>query len=338
MRIALINHEYTLSGASVMLLKIADHLLRAGHRCALVPMLATPGPIEAEYLRRGIPILSPAPFRQFETAICNTVYTARAVRVAAEATRAIWWIREAEAGRRLLEQEPHLAAAFGDAAAVVFQTAYQRDVVYREYLAGVDPARIFVIPNGVELPASGPSAAKTRPIRAVCVGAVDLRKRQGDLIRAVAATGRTDIDCALIGRLWELGPAAQAIAAREPDRFRLLGELSHDETVAWLRSADIFALPSASESQPGAVLEAALTGSAPVLTDLPVYRGVWRHGENALLHPVGDVSALAAAIDALAADPALRLRLAQAARATALQYTNARHFAAIDALLATVVG
>jgi glycosyltransferase involved in cell wall biosynthesis len=338
MRIALVNHEYTLSGASVMLLKIADHLLRAGHRCALVPMLSTPGPIEAEYVRRGIPILSPAPFREFDAAICNTVYTALAVRVAAKATRAIWWIREAEAGRRLLEQEPQLAAAFGDAAAIGFQTAYQRDAVYRDFLAAVDSARAFVIPNGVELPASGPCVAKTRPIRAVCVGAVDLRKRQGDLIRAVEATGRKDIECAIIGRLWQLDPAAQAIAAREPDRFRLLGELPHEETVAWLRSADIFALPSVSESQPGAALEAALAGSALVLTDLAVYRGVWRHGENALLHPVANLPALAAAIGALVADPALRLRLAQAARATALQFSNARHFAAIDALLTRVVG
>ena len=168
----------------------------------------------------------------------------------------------------------------------------------------------------------------------ITVGTVYELKRQGDLIRAVHALGRADIECVLIGKLMQLGEEEQRIARGAPDQFKLLGELPHEETLAWLRSSDICCLPSRSESQSNTLFEAALTGSALVATDLPSYRGIWRDGENALLHGIGDVGALADAIQRLASDPALRLRFANAAAKTAAEFTEDRLFAGVDRVLA----
>lgn len=338
MRILLVNHEFTMSGASVNLLRIADHLVRSGHECSVFPSRPSEGPIEGEYVRRGMPILQQAVFREYDTAICNTLYSGFIVSMAAPYTRPIWWIREAEPGVEYILTKPAILRAFNDAAAVVFQTPFQRDDVYRSFIYSLDPAKFFIIPNGHNIAREGPSMPKTRALRVVAVGTVYERKRQRDLIRAVHALDRADIECVIIGKMVHLDEAEQAIAHAAPDRFKILGELPHPETLAWLRSADIYCHPSRSESHSNILFEAAATGSTIVAANLLTYRGLWRHGENALLYPVGDVGALARALEQLANDPALRARLAAAAAVTAAEYTEERLFASVDRLLAAVRG
>jgi ribosomal protein S18 acetylase RimI-like enzyme len=70
---------------------------------------------------------------------------------------------------------------------------------------------------------------------------------------------------------------------------------------------------------PRSAIEAAAMGKALVLTDIRGCREVARHDREALLVPPRDPGALAAAISRLAADPALRQRLAAAARGRALE-------------------
>jgi glycosyltransferase involved in cell wall biosynthesis len=338
MRILLVNHEFTMSGAAVNLLKIAGHLLRSGHECAVLPARPGSGPIGAEFVRMGIPILEQAAFREFGVTLCNTTRAGFVVSMATPYTRTIWWIREGESGLEYILQRPAIASAFRDARVIVVQHEHQRDNVYRSFLYERDPATVFVVSNGYRIARAGPTAARTRPIRVIAVGTIYALKRQGDLIRAIEALGRPDIECVLIGAQVELGEAEQRIARAAPDRFRFLGELPHEETLAWLRSSDICCLPSRSESQSNTLFEAALTGNALVATNLPTHRGIWRHGENALLHPIGDVEALARAIARLADDVPLRRRLADAAAAKAGEFTEERLFAGVDRVLAAACG
>jgi glycosyltransferase involved in cell wall biosynthesis len=334
MRILLVNHEFTTSGASVNLLAIADHLVRSGHDCSVVPSRPSTGPIEAEYRRRGIPILQQVSFPTFAVAICNTLQTGFVLSMAAPHTRTVWWIREAESGLEYILQRPAIVRAFRDARIIVLQHEHHRDNVYRSFLYRRPPETVLIVPNGFRIPRDGPVAPKTRPIRVIAVGSIYELKRQGDLIRAVHSLGRPDIECVIIGRMHELGEEERRIAAAAPDQFRLLGELPREEVLAWMRSAEICCLPSRSESQSNILFEAALTGSSLVASDLPTHRGIWRDGENALLHRVGDVGALARAISRLATDPELRRRLAAAAAATASEFTEERLFANVDRVLA----
>jgi len=71
-------------------------------------------------------------------------------------------------------------------------------------------------------------------------------------------------------------------------------------------------------ASPLKLFEYMASGQAVVVSDLPAWADVVRDGENALLFPAGDVTALAQVLARLRADPALRARLGATARAEAL--------------------
>jgi glycosyltransferase involved in cell wall biosynthesis len=91
-----------------------------------------------------------------------------------------------------------------------------------------------------------------------------------------------------------------------------------DTAPVW-RDAHIAVLPSYREGLPKALLEAAASGRAIVATDVPGCREVARDGVNALCVPARDARALAAAIDRLARDAALRARFGAAGRDLAVR-------------------
>jgi glycosyltransferase involved in cell wall biosynthesis/ribosomal protein S18 acetylase RimI-like enzyme len=92
-----------------------------------------------------------------------------------------------------------------------------------------------------------------------------------------------------------------------------------DDVRDLLAVMDVFVLASWREGMPRSAIEAAAMGKALVLTDIRGCREVARHDREALLVPPRDPGALAAAISRLAADPALRERLAAAARRRAVE-------------------
>jgi glycosyltransferase involved in cell wall biosynthesis/ribosomal protein S18 acetylase RimI-like enzyme len=87
-----------------------------------------------------------------------------------------------------------------------------------------------------------------------------------------------------------------------------------DDVRDLLAVMDVFVLASWREGMPRSAIEAAAMGRPLVLTDIRGCREVARHEREALLVPPRDPDALAGAIVRLAADPALRQRLAVAAR------------------------
>ena len=108
---------------------------------------------------------------------------------------------------------------------------------------------------------------------------------------------------------------------------RLAGELSLTDRVAipgrvpdvapYLGRADVFALPSLEEGSGSlSVLEALHAGVPVVATDVDGMPEDLTDGEDSLLVPPNDSSALAAALRRLIEDPDLRRRLGAAARRT----------------------
>ena len=173
-------------------------------------------------------------------------------------------------------------------------------------------------------------------MRVVCVGSIYPRKRQADLIKAVAQLRNLSIECRLVGQMVSLEEEAAGIARRSPRRFSIMGQLPHAETMRLLDRADVLALPSSSECLPIAPLEAGQRGKAILLSDLPAHEGVWRHGVNCLMHPVGDVTLMAHSLRILASDAQLRQRLGAQARRVAAPYRNDIFLARLSLVIASL--
>jgi glycosyltransferase involved in cell wall biosynthesis len=118
-------------------------------------------------------------------------------------------------------------------------------------------------------------------------------------------------------------PSATIAAWANGETRRYRG-FTRDVAAVW-RDADIFVLPARSrEGMPRALLEAAASARAAVVTDVPGCRHFVRDGQEGLVVPPDDAIALADALERLALDPELRARLGAAARAKLLAgYTEA---------------
>jgi glycogen synthase len=102
----------------------------------------------------------------------------------------------------------------------------------------------------------------------------------------------------------------------------ILGPLSPDRLHDWYRRASIYALPARYEPFGYSALEAALSGCALVLGDIPSLRELW--GDSATFVPPADGHALRSALAELISQPALRERMASLAHRRARRFTADR--------------
>jgi glycogen synthase len=171
-------------------------------------------------------------------------------------------------------------------------------------------ARTVVIPNGRSLPSSSSSVSKEPFILAV-----------GRLWDEAKNVGFLDW---IAPRLpWPVYLAGEG--GREGEdlpRIHLLGRLSGSEVIEWMSRASIYALPARYEPFGLSILEAALSGCALVLGDIPSLRENWDNGA-ALFVPPCDGDALADAILRLINDDALRTQIAARAKERARLFTPA---------------
>jgi glycosyltransferase involved in cell wall biosynthesis len=114
-------------------------------------------------------------------------------------------------------------------------------------------------------------------------------------------------------------PDGSETQARE---VNALGRLPSEQLAGWFARASIYALPAVYEPFGLSVLEAALSGCALVLGDIPSLREIWH--EAAVFVDGRDHTAVAAGINRLIADRDLRLALARQARLRALDLTPER--------------
>jgi glycogen(starch) synthase len=174
------------------------------------------------------------------------------------------------------------------------------------------PARGTVIPNGVAT--SRFSVATKEPFVLAAGRLWDEAKNLGAL-SAVAPHLR-----------WPVYVAGSVHhpdgSTRRNEGVRALGWLPSDALRGWMSRASIYALPARYEPFGLSVLEAALSGCALVLGDLPTLREVW--GDSAAYVVPDDCPALLRTIERLARDRVLRRAMSAAARARGLSFTAER--------------
>jgi glycosyltransferase involved in cell wall biosynthesis len=186
-------------------------------------------------------------------------------------------------------------------------------------------ARCYSIPNAM---APCYFAVQPRPrtagdFRLLYVGAILPRKGVGDLVEALPrlpaarlrliGPARPDYERTLRQQATRLGVAGQ---------IEWLGVKLEDDIARVMADSDLLVLPSLVENMPMCIGEAFAAG-VPVVSTTAAGIPDWvEHGQTGWLVPPGNAAALAEAMAGLLADPALRARLAAAARAKALaRYT-----------------
>jgi glycosyltransferase involved in cell wall biosynthesis len=117
---------------------------------------------------------------------------------------------------------------------------------------------------------------------------------------------------------------------------RFLGSLPRERVLRLFRAADATVLSSSWENFPHTVVEALAEGTPVISTAVGGVPEVVRDGENGLLVPVGDVPALAAAIERFFGDQALRERLTGAAARSVAGHTEEAVFTRIEEELVRV--
>jgi glycosyltransferase involved in cell wall biosynthesis len=210
---------------------------------------------------------------------------------------------------------------------------------------GRDAARAVRVYNGLDLarfPYADPGA---RPPTVVSVGRLVEKKGMDVLVDACALLAERGVDlrCVIVGGgELEAGLRAQVAARRLDGRVTLLGPQPQDTVRRVVASAAAFAAPCVvgadgnRDGLPTVLLEAMALGTPCVSTDVTGIPEVLRDGDTGLAVPQRDPAALAAALERLLADAALRVRLARRARALVAAEFDAtrqaarlrRHFAA----------
>lgn len=222
-------------------------------------------------------------------------------------------------GRQILKTR--LTAAL--ARAIVYNSRFVRQEY--EHLYGFPQSKGNVIVNAA--PEAEGWTAPERPRSRVVVGYLGRladEKRIDILIRALAVMRRRN-EVQLV--IWGDGPLRDLLAGLAGqlgvlDRVEFRGSTT-DPAEAYAET-DIVAVCSRRESSSNTVLEAMAAGKAVVVSNAGGLPELIDDGRAGVSLPVGDVEAVAAALDQLVADPAERLRLGRAAQAVARQRHDAR--------------
>ena len=137
-------------------------------------------------------------------------------------------------------------------------------------------------------------------------------KRHRDALRALAAARRRDVHLVLLG----VGPLMDEVRA-EADALGLRGRVHllgfRSDVPAWLSASFATILPSEREGLPRCIMESFCLARPVISTRI---RGVRElvDDDTGMLTAVGDTAAMAAAIDALAADPERSARMGRVGR------------------------
>lgn len=185
---------------------------------------------------------------------------------------------------------------------------------------GLDAGAIPVLHAGVELERFTPGGAKAPDPTIIFVGKVARSKGADTLVEAALALAPRlpGLTVELVGRgepelVEEL--ARRARAAGYPDLVRPAGFVPRETLPDRLGRAWVLAAPSRYEGGPGFVLLEAMACGLPVVAGAEGGMGeAFEAGAQGLLVPPGDAPALAAALEPLLADRALREGMGAAAR------------------------
>ncbi len=219
-------------------------------------------------------------------------------------------------GRRLPRTKRFVMRWAGRRAdAALVQTAYMKELT-----APYVGSRARILPNGID--AADRPAQPREQLRgklgygddAIILSVANFRplKNLHDLLTAFAAVAARDAAARLI--LIGDGPERSRLTAlaahlQVADRVEFKGLLPRATVMEHMAAADVLALVSDREGYPNVLNEAFSVGLPVVVSDAGSLAEIVRHEENGLVAPLHDAAAIAAALQRILEDDALRRRI-----------------------------
>jgi glycosyltransferase involved in cell wall biosynthesis len=340
MRIAyVITRADAVGGATIHVRDIAAAMRDRGYETLV--FVGGEGPVTKQFAAAGVPYHS---LRHLRRAL-NPVRDALAYReligalrefapdlVSAHTAKAGWLGRAAAARLGLpAVYTPHglpVAGRFSGVASTVFAMAERAAAPWHSAVICVSEAEkrvalakgvgapddLYVVHNGVrDVPPEFRAAPACVPVRICSVARFAEPKDHATLLVAMATLRHRSWSLELIGD----GPLERRMR-RLSERLGIADHVTlrgyQPEPEAALAASELFVLSTRSEALPRSVLEAMRAGLPVVATDVGGVSEAVQHGVTGLLAPPEDSQALAAAIDTLVIDAALRDRFGAAGR------------------------
>jgi glycosyltransferase involved in cell wall biosynthesis len=188
---------------------------------------------------------------------------------------------------------------------------------------GLNPRKMFVLPNPIEIPPHLPDRSSADRVRFFFAGRVGQRKGAFDLIQAFAhlsepKKSRVRLTIAGDGEIEKASTLVRELALTEIVSFA--GWIGVAERERLLRQSDVFVLPSYNEGLPMAILEAMSWGLPIISTPVGGIPEVVIPDRHGFLVTPGDIEGLTAAIERAIDDEPLRLSLGDNARQSAVAF------------------
>jgi glycosyltransferase involved in cell wall biosynthesis len=200
-------------------------------------------------------------------------------------------------------------------------------------LLGFPEKRITVVPNGVDLSCFNEEVDALIMRKELGIGDKPLVVTASRLIKRKSP----DLLILAFAKVLKVVPDAKLVIAgsgREEDNLSrqierlnitdsvfMVGKLMKEEVAQLMAAADVFVLPSKTESFGLVLLEASAAGVPVVCSNSGGVPEVFQDGFNALLYPAGDDNAMAKAILRLIQDKELAKRISANARENAGRFT-----------------
>ena len=277
MRILLISHEMTYTGAPNSLLNIARLLRSKGWHVA-VRTLAV-GNFSLQYAKHGFHVrplnenLSADECKklasQFDLIVCNTIFCARLACKLQQYVKTILYIREAENLPELLEKFHIDEGCLRNAENVICVSEYAERFIVKKY----DPKRLWVLHNFLIMPPlHRPAENKVRgdKVRFLIAATIEKRKGIDVAIEAVKLlpkhiSDRLVLDIAGRKPDWSKEYWENLIPENDP-RFKYHGEVKGGKNRLF-RRANVIIVPSLDESCSLTALEGAMFGKPLIVSE-----------------------------------------------------------------------
>jgi len=177
---------------------------------------------------------------------------------------------------------------------------------------GVDPAKVDVIPYGVDLEHFRPSASRDPAFRVLFVGQLGVRKGVGYLLNAFRQAALPGAQLVFVG---SRTAETEVLLRGDPlAGIEFTGALNRDEVAAQMSRASVLVLPSIEEGLAMVQAQALACGCPVVATPNSGAEDLFEDGREGFIVPVRDPESIAQALTLLYRDRDLLHAMSQAAR------------------------